>query len=71
MNTPAVESLKREATVAISGIVTLPPPDKKTPPGTSKFELQADYWELIGASHVDLENTVNTVRMSMGLDLVA
>jgi asparaginyl-tRNA synthetase len=56
LNTPDAEALGREATVAISGMLTLPPPEKKVP---GKFELQADYWELIGASHVDLENTVN------------
>jgi len=52
-----VEALKREATVSISGILTLPPPDKKVP---GRFELQADYWELIGPSSADLENTLNT-----------
>eukprot|EP01111_Echinosteliopsis_oligospora_P004007 TRINITY_DN1630_c0_g1_i1.p1 TRINITY_DN1630_c0_g1~~TRINITY_DN1630_c0_g1_i1.p1 ORF type:complete len:656 (-),score=224.99 TRINITY_DN1630_c0_g1_i1:209-2176(-) len=51
-----VEDLKREAAVSITGLLTLPPADKKVEGG---YELQADYWELIGAGHVDLENTIN------------
>jgi len=49
--------LKREASVHISGVLTLPPPEKHVP---GRFELQADYWELVGGSDVDFEEKINT-----------
>jgi len=51
-----VEDLKREATVNIVGTLTIPPEGKVCPGGV---ELQADYWELIGASSPDLEGIIN------------
>ncbi len=44
--------------MSISGVLTRPPPEKNIP---GDFELQADYWELIGPSNVDLENLLNVV----------
>ncbi|GAM17593.1 hypothetical protein SAMD00019534_007680 [Acytostelium subglobosum LB1] len=52
-----VDDLKREATVALYGKLTVPPPDKHCPNGV---ELQVDYWQLIGPSNVDLEGIINT-----------
>lgn len=51
-----VEQLRREASVSIYGTLTRPPPEKHVP---GDFELQADFWELVGASSVDLENIIN------------
>eukprot|EP01112_Ceratiomyxa_fruticulosa_P009643 TRINITY_DN2524_c0_g1_i1.p1 TRINITY_DN2524_c0_g1~~TRINITY_DN2524_c0_g1_i1.p1 ORF type:complete len:656 (-),score=148.41 TRINITY_DN2524_c0_g1_i1:158-2125(-) len=48
--------LKREASIKIVGILTLPPPDKHVP---GRFELQADYWQLIGASPTEFEGIIN------------
>lgn len=51
------EVLKREASVTIYGKLEKPPAEKHVP---GDFELQADYWALVGSSSVDLENLINT-----------
>lgn len=50
------ENLRRECSLSIVGTLTKPPPEKHVPGG---FELQADYWELVGTSSPDLENLIN------------
>eukprot|EP00698_Gefionella_okellyi_P006156 TRINITY_DN15594_c0_g1_i1.p1 TRINITY_DN15594_c0_g1~~TRINITY_DN15594_c0_g1_i1.p1 ORF type:complete len:524 (-),score=155.79 TRINITY_DN15594_c0_g1_i1:40-1611(-) len=45
--------LNREASVAIYGQVFAEPKAK------GGFELKADYWEVVGASHPDVENLLN------------
>lgn len=61
------EVLKREASVTIYGKLERPPADKHVPGG---FELQADYWILVGSSSPDLENLVNVVSSSSSFFLV-
>lgn len=51
-----VENLRRECALTIVGTLTRPPPEKHVP---GDFELQADYWSLVGPSSADLENLVN------------
>jgi asparaginyl-tRNA synthetase len=51
----AVE-LRRETSICISGKLVKPPSDKIVPGG---FELQSDYWQLIGKSPKELEDLVN------------
>jgi len=53
------ETLKRESSMCIVGTLTRPPPEKHVPKGFEPLELTADYWELVGASSIDLENLIN------------
>jgi asparaginyl-tRNA synthetase len=55
------ENLRRECSLSIVGTLTRPPPEKHVP---GDFELQADYWTLVGPSSADLENLVNVVSFS-------
>lgn len=52
------DHLKRECALTICGTLTKPPAEKHVPGG---FELQADYWVLVGSSSADLENLINVV----------
>jgi len=51
------KELRRECSVAVWGTLTRPPPTNTAK--WSGLELQADYWELIGHSPIDLEEKLN------------
>jgi len=48
--------MKRETSMCIYGVI------KKNEKAPGGVELSADYYEVIGSSHVDIENAVNQVR---------
>eukprot|EP01113_Clastostelium_recurvatum_P013689 TRINITY_DN1730_c0_g1_i2.p1 TRINITY_DN1730_c0_g1~~TRINITY_DN1730_c0_g1_i2.p1 ORF type:complete len:651 (+),score=200.23 TRINITY_DN1730_c0_g1_i2:79-2031(+) len=54
---PVEAHLKRESSVRVTGTLTLPPPEKHVP---GRFELQVDFWQVVGPSDADFEEKINT-----------